>query len=1076
MAGFPGTLTRALTLAERSGCPAREQRTASAAGRLRAWRNQPPFSDGQWWSARLSSSELTEQLLLAMLDESDADIAARLPHPVWFDRIDRALVSDQDVVPAEGESDRPFTALVRPLLASGRAELGARLRAVAGGEGSFPVFDPAQLAEQLYAPLPTVLDQMVLRTLVLELHNARLKGELRAADAAGRFTEFAAALGQASRRSELFHQYPVLARQLAVEVDTWLDGSARFASHLAADQARIGDAFLGGGALGMVDRVVPGLGDRHRGSTVTRVRWSGGLELMYKPRPMALDVNFRQLLSWAEGKGLTHQLRTLACLDRGDHGWMEFITASACASEEARQRFYYRQGSLLALLYLLGASDVHARNLIAVGEYPVLVDLETLVQPGVPRDTSAFTVAEVAAEEAARSSVLTVGLLPWRSRAGQAGGSVDLSGLGWSPGQQTPLAIPTVRNAGTDAIRIELNPRIMQTPAHRPDGGDVSFRLLDFADDVLAGFTEAYQLCEKNRSGLAAGPLANFCGSEVRVVPRPTIWYSTILQTAFHPDVLRDALDRERHFDALWREVPKSPVLAACVEHERADLWRNDIPIFSAKSDSAVLLDSNRRPVRDLVLVPGTECLRSRLAALGPNDLARQRWLITAALGLSAAAEADDAPAAARSAHPPPDNPEAGESGRALRIQLLTMADSIGRRLGQTAFTADDSAQWLGVNSLRGHSWSVGPLKADLYHGLTGIALFLGHLGSLTADASHTALARQALHSARCQIERGTMRGLGGMAGTGGIIYVFSELARLWSDETLLDAADQHAWQAASEAGKDTIYDFMGGSAGTIAGLLALNELRPSDRLLDQIRACADRLMATAVHSDTGIGWLGKRLREVGGADYPIAGFAHGAAGIIPSLFMVADLLGDARYRHAALKAMTYEQALNDKGAGNGDDLRSMPRSYTNDRSGLPTTWCKGAAGIGLSRLICLTHTQDQGASLQEVGNALTAVAGQTLSSHCLCHGEAGQLELYIQAASVLNNPDWNRTAENRATEILADFGRQGWKCGTPLCVETPGLLVGLAGIGYGLLRTAAPGHVSAVLALQPARYGPDMR
>ena len=750
---------------------------------------------------------------------------------------------------------------------------------------------------------------------------------------------------------------------------------------------------------------------------------------------------------------------------------MEFITASACASEEARHRFYHRQGSLLALLYLLGANDVHAGNLIAVGEYPVLVDLETLVQPGLPRDTSALTAAEVAAGEAASSSVLTVGLLPWRSGAGQADGSVDLSGLGWTPGQQTPLAIPTVRDAGTDAIRIELSPRIMQTPAHRPVDGDASLRLLDYADDVLAGFTEAYRLCEEHGSELAAGPLASLCGGEVRVVVRPTIWYSTILQTAFHPDVLRDALDRERHFDALWREAPKSPVLAACVEHERADLWRNDIPIFSAKPDSAVLLDSNRRPVPDLVLKPGIDCLRSRLAALGPADLARQRWLIRAALGTSAAAEADDAPAAARSAHPPPDDPGTGAAGRELRMQLLTAADSIGRRLGRTAFRAGDSAQWLGVNSPRGRTWSVGPLKADLYHGLTGIALFLGHLGGLTADASHTTLARQALHSARRQIERGTTRRLGGMAGTGGIIYVFSELARLWGDETLLDAADQYAWQAAPAAGKDTTYDFMGGSAGTIAGLLALHELRPSDRLLDQIRACADRLMATAVRSDAGIGWLGKGLREAGGADFPIAGFAHGAAGFIPSLFMAADLLGDARYRHAALKAMTYEQALYDKDTGTWDDLRGMPRSDTNGRPGLPTTWCKGAAGIGLSRLICLAHTEDQRTSLLEIGSALTAVAGQTLNSHCLCHGEAGQLELYIQAASVLNEPGWNRTAENRAAEILADFGRQGWRCGAPLRVETPGLLVGLAGIGYGLLRTAAPGHVSAVLALQPVRY-----
>ena len=40
-------------------------------------------------------------------------------------------------------------------------------------------------------------------------------------------------------------------------------------------------------------------------------------------------------------------------------------------------RFYRRQGALLALLYALEATDFHAENLIASGEFPVLIDLET---------------------------------------------------------------------------------------------------------------------------------------------------------------------------------------------------------------------------------------------------------------------------------------------------------------------------------------------------------------------------------------------------------------------------------------------------------------------------------------------------------------------------------------------------------------------------------------------------------------------------------------------------------------------------------------------------------------------------
>ncbi|NJL57749.1 hypothetical protein HC928_23425 [bacterium] len=41
------------------------------------------------------------------------------------------------------------------------------------------------------------------------------------------------------------------------------------------------------------------------------------------------------------------------------------------------------------------------------------------------------------------------------------------------------------------------------------------------------------------------------------------------------------------------------------------------------------------------------------------------------------------------------------------------------------------------------------------------------------------------------------------------------------------------------------------------------------------------------------------------------------------------------------------------------------------------------------------------------------------------------------------------------------------WACGTPTGVETPGLMMGLAGIGYQLLRLANPQSVPSILTLE---------
>lgn len=49
---------------------------------------------------------------------------------------------------------------------------------------------------------------------------------------------------------------------------------------------------------------------------------------------------------------------------------------------------------------------------------------------------------------------------------------------------------------------------------------------------------------------------------------------------------------------------------------------------------------------------------------------------------------------------------------------------------------------------------------------------------------------------------------------------------------------------------------------------------------------------------------------------------------------------------------------------------------------------------------------------------------------------------------------------------LVRDIGDRGSSAGPRGGIETPGLLTGLAGIGYGLLRQAEPARVPSVLLL----------
>ncbi len=91
-----------------------------------------------------------------------------------------------------------------------------------------------------------------------------------------------------------------------------------------------------------------------------------------------------------------------------------------------------------------------------------------------------------------------------------------------------------------------------------------------------------------------------------------------------------------------------------------------------------------------------------------------------------------------------------------------------------------------------------------------------------------------------------------------------------------------------------------------------------------------------------------------------------------------------------------------------------------------------------------------------------------TAKAASLCHGDLGNVELLARAARLLDDDGLAEAHEARLAEIADSIERIGWACGVPLGVETPGLFNGIAGIGYGWLRAAAPEQAPSVMTLEP--------
>src|SRR6185437_940245 len=162
---------------------------------------------------------------------------------------------------------------------------------------------------------------------------------------------------------------------------------------------------------GVLQEAHMGAGDAHRqGRSVIRLTFSSGFKLIYKPRSLSIDNHFYALLRWLNEQGAQPTFRALRVIERAEYGWVEFVESQTCDSPEEIARFYERLGSYLAILYALGANDFHHENLIACGEHPMLIDLESLIAPALPLQPPLQSRGNALFQ----SSVMRIGLLPTR--------------------------------------------------------------------------------------------------------------------------------------------------------------------------------------------------------------------------------------------------------------------------------------------------------------------------------------------------------------------------------------------------------------------------------------------------------------------------------------------------------------------------------------------------------------------------------------------------------------------------------------------------------------------------------------
>lgn len=937
-----------------------------------------------------------------------------------------------------------FSRIVHHRLSAHRAQLQTGLQQLPPG---LAPEEAERLFEQSYAALHANAQLKLNRVLLLELHAGVRSGQISATSTVEQLQQFEAWATTPSFAIHVAQRYPPLDTRLDGVAHAYISAVVELGTRIVSDRDAL-RALLQVPA-GKLLKVAFGSGDTHGGGrAVAAVTFEGGT-VMYKPRSLRIDVVLDAFLD-AVFPNDPLRVRIPRVLDRGAHGWAAFAAHRYCNDDAQLARYYQGLGHWLAVLRLIGGTDIHLENLIAVGPTPVVIDAESVFCLPIEMAASGYGHAHDLAAMLMRNSVLRTGIVPFRT-SGLGMDGVDLSAAGALPGEQPKVRVPVLMEEANTPPRLGM----METefapaqnhPSPRPD-------VSRFWDEISTGFMAASdRLRELDRGGRLHDLLAPFDGCEVREIKRPTMAYAEIGRMLWHPASLHnEPAAVERALDLLVRNAAIAPAASAEpaeVLQEIDDMRFGDIPLFTAVLDAeriSTVVDNWRAMRIDLEEVT----IRSTLVATDLNEHAMVR------------AEARDGFSyAAKAPH-----------GDALEARRRRQAVEAVNNLIRLSIRGNDGTMTWITPEITQSGWTVRPVQPDVYFGLGGIAFSLAayHREVQQGRADAVPGVQAAMDGAIDLYQRMCARDLpdvgGGLVGAGSRVWTLLALHDLLGRADLLEAAREAAASLEStDFSEVPKYEMLDGVSGAIVPLIGLADATGEARWLAIAATAARRLQATAIVDAGGARWPSPQFDE------PIGGFGHGALGIGWALARLALTEAGTAQERAAWQALAegafaFQDALFEPETGRWRDL------HLKDGQKTFPTWCHGSVGMGLAAADLYARTGDP-AYLRDLRRAVTDANGRWGFSHTLCHGDLSTRELLVKAAQ-LDPQGCPYPVDTAAMEVISSIEEhRGMVGGLTRAAFTPGLMIGLAGAVYGFCRMHPDCNLPSPLLLERMTQAP---
>lgn len=854
-----------------------------------------------------------------------------------------------------------------------------------------------------------------------------------------------------------FTEYPYLSRLIFTRSLFWVLNTNRFIESLDNDYEKIIKKIKVRSFI--VTDITTNFSESHNlGQNIMILETNHNNKIVYKQRSTDIEEKFFELIKYLNDN-LTIKQFVPWIINGKDRSWVEYVDFRESKTIEDVRKYYKRCGYFLSLFYILGTTDLHSENIIASGEYPVFIDLETLITPQTVLNNKNLNKLNDYVDDKFGMSVSRIGILPqWLM--GPDTNIYSNSAIG---GSKQNIKYPAIlwKNINKKGMYYEYK----DIPA-KEDKNRVIYRKkvqspADYSKEILFGFNYCYDFFKQNNDNCSfLDRVKKLGGTKARFVFRATKVYTLLLEYLNHPNYMKDGITRSVEFEILAKglllDTSKKNIFWNVFEDELKHIQENDVPHYSYNTSKVGLYSIYGQVSKRAFKYKGIDQVFSKLQDLSSKDKEFQMQIIQSSLNTDILTKKNDRYKFESKTH----------LTEIRGDDISKIIIDIGERVIKSKIVVDDRCTWVSyVSNIVSHTYGYKPIGLDIANGNMGIAIFLAALYKYSKEDKYLEQIRLAVNpildvlgkewASREFVSRFET---GITTGVGSIIYGFTKIAEFTDNKEYLSYATKFSELISKrDIEKTHRQDIVSGNAGLLLAYINLYELTKDKGIKNIIGLVYNHLVETGFCKKMFINWDYQQ-------DKKVIGFSHGSSGVLYAISRAYPYLKEKRQVIKNINSIIdYERRFYNPTENNWYDLRFEEPDIS------IVSWCNGGLGVGMSRFELFNKRIFPNIVKKDIENSTKKIINtQEHYLDTVCCGNGGRIDFMLELQKIgLSSTKTDEYLKFIISKMISRYRNNGdFRYFSKFSTKelNVGFFQGISGIGYELIRLLNPNDFPSIL------------